>query len=201
MRVISIKNYSDDIRVIIQLMQYHNKVSSLSSRIPRKTFSMTSFSPPGLSTKYPFVGLETGWRCHLSSRVEVGFYRTELSGARILNNDGESLRYAILQNRKFPRTLFNTLSVCHHKHTQVKHTMVLTDWWTQFSVMRRKSGMIICGARVWKCTRRHWVRRSSACNFRLQPSKWNFVIMETAVNNSMFVRFVHKGWTEFLDAK
>ena len=28
MRVISIKNYSDDIRVIIQLMQYHNKVQS-----------------------------------------------------------------------------------------------------------------------------------------------------------------------------
>ena len=28
MRVISIKNYSDDIRVIIQLMQYHNKVGS-----------------------------------------------------------------------------------------------------------------------------------------------------------------------------
>ena len=28
MRVISIKNYSDDIRVIIQLMQYHNKVNS-----------------------------------------------------------------------------------------------------------------------------------------------------------------------------
>lgn len=29
MRVISIKNYSDDIRVIIQLMQYHNKVRFL----------------------------------------------------------------------------------------------------------------------------------------------------------------------------
>lgn len=28
MRVISIKNYSDEIRVIIQLMQYHNKVSN-----------------------------------------------------------------------------------------------------------------------------------------------------------------------------
>ena len=27
MRVISIKNYCDNIRVIIQLMQYHNKVS------------------------------------------------------------------------------------------------------------------------------------------------------------------------------
>lgn len=32
MRVISIKNYSDDIRVIIQLMQYHNKVCSISSK-------------------------------------------------------------------------------------------------------------------------------------------------------------------------
>lgn len=29
MRVISIKNYSDDIRVIIQLMQYHNKVKDI----------------------------------------------------------------------------------------------------------------------------------------------------------------------------
>ena len=29
MRVISIKNYSDDIRVIIQLMQYHNKASTV----------------------------------------------------------------------------------------------------------------------------------------------------------------------------
>ena len=29
MRVISIKNYSDDIRVIIQLMQYHNKVNNI----------------------------------------------------------------------------------------------------------------------------------------------------------------------------
>ena len=28
MRVISIKNYCDNIRVIIQLMQYHNKVSA-----------------------------------------------------------------------------------------------------------------------------------------------------------------------------
>ena len=27
MRVISIKNFSDDVRIIIQLMQYHNKVT------------------------------------------------------------------------------------------------------------------------------------------------------------------------------
>jgi potassium large conductance calcium-activated channel subfamily M alpha protein 1 len=42
MRVISIKNYSDDIRVIIQLMQYHNKVhvtrlSVISFLVPRVT--------------------------------------------------------------------------------------------------------------------------------------------------------------------
>lgn len=35
MRVISIKNYSDDIRVIIQLMQYHNKVLSVYQYITR----------------------------------------------------------------------------------------------------------------------------------------------------------------------
>ena len=29
MRVISIKNYHDDIKVIIQLLQYHNKVSAV----------------------------------------------------------------------------------------------------------------------------------------------------------------------------
>ena len=33
MRVISIKNYSDDIRVIIQLMQYHNKVRAIAIKI------------------------------------------------------------------------------------------------------------------------------------------------------------------------
>ena len=33
MRVISIKNYSDDIRVIIQLMQYHNKVYNIAIQI------------------------------------------------------------------------------------------------------------------------------------------------------------------------
>lgn len=42
MRVISIKNYSDDIRVIIQLMQYHNKVISLSlsclDQLPSKIY-------------------------------------------------------------------------------------------------------------------------------------------------------------------
>jgi hypothetical protein len=39
MRVISIKNYSDDIRVIIQLMQYHNKV-----HVTRLSLGCFSFS-------------------------------------------------------------------------------------------------------------------------------------------------------------
>lgn len=117
------------------------------------------FIPAGLSTKYPIMGLETGWRCHLSSRVEVGFHRSELSGARILNNDGESLRYAILQNRKFPRTLFSYfISLSPWTHTS--EAKCFNRLMNKSSVMRRKSGMIICGARVWKCTRRRWVRRS-----------------------------------------
>ena len=46
MRVISIKNYSDDIRVIIQLMQYHNKVEPTLYResFETKTF-LLSFRP------------------------------------------------------------------------------------------------------------------------------------------------------------
>lgn len=59
----------------------------------------------GLSLKYSILGLETGWRCYLSSRTEVGFHRSELSGAGFLDNDGQSLRHEIFQNRKF-RCLF-----------------------------------------------------------------------------------------------
>ena len=33
MRVISIKNYHDDIKVIIQLLQYHNKVGAASEGV------------------------------------------------------------------------------------------------------------------------------------------------------------------------
>lgn len=40
MRVISIKNYSDDIRVIIQLMQYHNKVIILVLNSTAKNLSL-----------------------------------------------------------------------------------------------------------------------------------------------------------------
>lgn len=39
MRVISIKNYSDDIRVIIQLMQYHNKVTDETWRVTASLLS------------------------------------------------------------------------------------------------------------------------------------------------------------------
>lgn len=43
MRVISIKNYSDDIRVIIQLMQYHNKVILKSFVTTTEDFHFTYF--------------------------------------------------------------------------------------------------------------------------------------------------------------
>lgn len=42
MRVISIKNYSDDIRVIIQLMQYHNKVTVIEMLLGNKFCSKQS---------------------------------------------------------------------------------------------------------------------------------------------------------------
>lgn len=43
MRVISIKNYSDDIRVIIQLMQYHNKARFSEIKNPFKTKTRFSY--------------------------------------------------------------------------------------------------------------------------------------------------------------
>ena len=36
MRVISIKNYAHDLRVIIQLMQYHNKVNAVMLKVATK---------------------------------------------------------------------------------------------------------------------------------------------------------------------
>jgi hypothetical protein len=108
MRVISIKNYSDDIRVIIQLMQYHNKVGARAVDVVFElrwtlTHSLCLLPPTGLSIKYSIMGLETGWRCHLLSRTEAGLYRSKLPGARLLNDDGQSLRHEIIQNRKFYR--------------------------------------------------------------------------------------------------
>lgn len=64
MRVISIKNYSDDIRVIIQLMQYHNKVTNLAdtSLDDGPSSSPDSYTPriAGVSSQHPVVGLEAG---------------------------------------------------------------------------------------------------------------------------------------------
>lgn len=78
MRVISIKNYSDDIRVIIQLMQYHNKVRFMIIYIMflllrtqiRYVIIITiieellihtyKFVFTGIFIEYSFLGLETG---------------------------------------------------------------------------------------------------------------------------------------------
>ena len=57
MRVISIKNYSDDIRVIIQLMQYHNK-DSCSHTTP--WIPTHHPAPAGVPAEHPLVGLEAG---------------------------------------------------------------------------------------------------------------------------------------------
>lgn len=122
MRVISIKNYSDDIRVIIQLMQYHNKVSKVTaadSVVPcqgkpgqaspgHATLELwlmrqpCPISFPGVSAQHPFVGLEAGRRRHLSGGAEAGLYRAELPGARLLHHDGQFIRHALVQNGSYP---------------------------------------------------------------------------------------------------
>ena len=48
MRVISIKNYAHDLRVIIQLMQYHNKVSAVMLKVATENCNP---SKPGLKNK------------------------------------------------------------------------------------------------------------------------------------------------------
>lgn len=105
MRVISIKNYSDDIRVIIQLMQYHNKVRHIPPPFsPADAFFPFSL-PQGLSLKYSILGLEARRRRYLLSRIEVGLHRTELFSAGIFHHDGQSLRHEILQNCKLCTSL------------------------------------------------------------------------------------------------
>ena len=56
MRVISIKNYCDNIRVIIQLMQYHNKVSC--SHTSHHGYQPSTAA--GVPAEHPLVGLEAG---------------------------------------------------------------------------------------------------------------------------------------------
>lgn len=93
MRVISIKNYSDDIRVIIQLMQYHNKVRTqivqpLSIRTQTKNgvFTRKGYQKGVfvLLSREPFS--MTYFRSLIPFRAESGTVpkTTGFAGARIL---------------------------------------------------------------------------------------------------------------------
>ena len=64
MRVISVKNYSSEIRVIVQLMQYHNKVK----RAVRRA-SLSLRSSLGLFAQHPKLGLATRRRRDLPRRA------------------------------------------------------------------------------------------------------------------------------------
>jgi hypothetical protein len=52
----------------------------------------------GVFTQHSVVGLETRRRRDLLGGVETWFHRTELSSARIFHNDGEFIRYEVVQN-------------------------------------------------------------------------------------------------------
>ena len=54
MRVISVKNYSEDTRCIVQLLHYHNKV-----RVSIYTLSM-QYLCAGVFDEHPWLGLEAG---------------------------------------------------------------------------------------------------------------------------------------------
>ena len=54
MRVISVKNYSEDTRCIVQLLHYHNKV-----RVRINTLSK-QYSCAGVFDEHPWLGLEAG---------------------------------------------------------------------------------------------------------------------------------------------
>ena len=55
MRVISMKNYCAESRIIIQLMQYHNKVTGC-----KNLSKITLLTSSGVSSEHPELGLEAG---------------------------------------------------------------------------------------------------------------------------------------------
>ena len=93
MRVISIKNYSDDIRVIIQLMQYHNKAYLLN--IPswdwkqgddviclaelKLGFIAQSCLAPGFSTMMANLFAMRSFKTVSTSYVRLGFEEHDLN--------------------------------------------------------------------------------------------------------------------------
>lgn len=54
MRVISVKNYSEDTRCIVQLLHYHNKV-------PVSIYTLSKqYLCAGVFDEHPWLGLEAG---------------------------------------------------------------------------------------------------------------------------------------------
>jgi len=96
MRVISIKNYSDDIRVIIQLMQYHNKVrrtENVWGNGPRESVPVGRrdvLLVARNAVRTDIAAFEHGaktlsaWPTHLVEKCPVGFVETRRSRARAL---------------------------------------------------------------------------------------------------------------------
>lgn len=140
MRVISIKNYSDDIRVIIQLMQYHNKVSSMSNWVFWKRYQdadtilkiwifFGKFQTPtihpngaiqnpiyliaGLPSKHSKLGLETRRWCHLSCRTQARFHCSVMLSPRIQYYDGKSVCYAEFQNGNRETSTLKNFHILH----------------------------------------------------------------------------------------
>jgi hypothetical protein len=59
-----------------------------------------SWYPAGVPAQHSFVGLETRRRRDLLGRAETGVHRAVVPGTRVLHDDGEPVRDALLQNGK-----------------------------------------------------------------------------------------------------
>jgi len=61
LRVISIKNYHDDIKVVVQLLQYHNKVFTARQH-SRALYFISSFNSCGVCDSDAYLLFKMQWR-------------------------------------------------------------------------------------------------------------------------------------------
>ncbi|KAF9408662.1 hypothetical protein HW555_011726 [Spodoptera exigua] len=143
MRVISIKNYSDDIRVIIQLMQYHNKAYLLN--IPSWDWKQGDDVICLAELKLGFIAqscLAPGFSTMMANLFAMRSFKTV------------SLLFYYSTYYKMPRVLSETDPYSGSNDT-MRHFHSHKKWLYGL--------MTTCEVPAWRCTPRHLVPRLSGC--------------------------------------
>ena len=101
MRVVSIKNFKPDARVIVQLLQYHNKVLPASIALLSTNYlsSIGCCVASGLSPKHSLMECASRRHRHMYCRAALGASSAKLLRSRLFNFDGQLLHDAIVQRR------------------------------------------------------------------------------------------------------